>query len=233
MKAIFKREFKAYFHTPVGFVLIAAYAFFLGLNFSLLFQYGQPLITEIIAGVSTVAAFVTPVLTMRLISDDRRQKVDQVLLTSPVTPFGIVMGKYLAALAVFAIGFAPTIIFEIVFATYCKVNVLAYFYALLGMILLGGALIAIGMFISSLTESPVIAAILTFFTNILIIYTASLSSMTSKAFLAKILNAMALIQAYENFTTAVFAPKDIIYFLSYSAVFIFLTVRSVESRRWA
>lgn len=233
MIAIFKREFKAYFATPIGFIVLAAYYFFLGLYFELIYGYGSPDINSIIVAMSTVVVFTMPVITMRLMSEDRRQKVDQALLTAPVKLTGIVFGKFLAALAVFALGFVPTLIFELIVASYVTVNVLSFIYALFGMLLLGAALIAIGMFISSLTESSVISAILTLVVNILVLYMSSFASMIQVEWIAGIVEKAAFITAFENFGNEIFSVADVVYFLSIIAAFLFLSVRSLEKRRWA
>ena len=170
---------------------------------------------------------------MRLISEDRRQKVDQALLTAPVKLLSIVLGKYFAALALFAIGFAPTLIFELIVATYVKVNFMSYLYSLIGVLLLGSAFIAIGMFISSLTESSVVAAILTYIINFLILYLSTFSSLVEVKWVAAILEKAAIMTVFENFSQNIFSIADIIYFLSITAAFIFLTVRSLEKRRWS
>ena len=114
MSAIFKREFKSYFCTPVGYIVVAALYFFLGLYFSMIYSYGSPNIEMVIISMSTVVIFVMPIITMRLMSEDRRQKVDQALLTAPVSLTSVVLGKFFAALAVFALGFLPTVVFEII-----------------------------------------------------------------------------------------------------------------------
>lgn len=233
MTAVFKREFKSYFSTPIGYIVVAAYFFFLGLYFTFYYSGGSPDIASLISGMSTIAIFTVPILTMRLMSEDRRQKVDQALLTAPVSLTGIVMGKFLAALAVYAIGFAPTVIFEIIIMSYVTVNIMSYIYALIGIILLGGALIAIGMFISSLTESSVISGILTLVINILIIFMSSFSSMVSAEWLATAINKLAIMSAFENFITSMFSIENIVYFLSIMAIFIFLSIRSLEKRRWS
>ncbi|MBR4973199.1 MAG: ABC transporter permease [Clostridia bacterium] len=233
MTAVFKREFKSYFSTPIGYIVVAAYFFFLGLYFTFYYSGGSPDIASLISGMSTIAIFTVPILTMRLMSEDRRQKVDQALLTAPVSLTGIVMGKFLAALAVYAIGFAPTVIFEIIIMSYVTVNIMSYIYALIGIILLGGALIAIGMFISSLTESSVISGILTLVINILIIFMSSFSSMVSSEWLATAINKLAIMSAFENFITSMFSIANIVYFLSIMAIFIFLSIRSLEKRRWS
>lgn len=233
MIAIFKREFKSYFLTPIGYIVIAAFFFFLGLFFSVFYSNGSPEISYVISQLSTIAVFTIPILTMRLMSEDRRQKVDQSLLTAPVSLTGIVLGKFFAALAVFAIGFIPTVIFEAIIMSYVPVNIAEYLYALIGILLLGGVLISIGMFISSLTESSVISGILTLVINILIIYMSSFSSMVKQEWLAKILDKLAIMTAFENFSTNILSISNIIYFLSIIAIFIFLSVRSLEKIRWA
>ena len=230
MSAVFKREFRSYFSTPIGFIVLAAFYFFLGLYFSLIYSYGSPDIATVIVAMSTVIVFAMPILTMRLMSEDRRQKVDQALLTAPVSLTSIVLGKFFAALAVFAIGFAPTLVFEIIVASYVTVNIMSYIYALFGMLLLGSALIAIGMFISSLTESAVISAILTLVINILVLYMSSFASMVS---VATIIEKAAFITAFENFGQNIFSVADVVYFVSISAAFLFLCVRSLDKRRWA
>ncbi|MBR6902322.1 MAG: ABC transporter permease [Clostridia bacterium] len=233
MLAIFKREFKAYFTTPIGFIVLAAYYLFLGIYFSIIYMAGSPDIPSLLIAMSVVVTFTVPILTMRLMSEDRRQKVDQVLLTSPVKLSSIVFGKFLAALCVFALGFAPTVIFEIIVASYVSVNVLSFIYALLGMLLLGSALISIGMLVSSLTESSVVAAILTLVINILVLYMSSLSSIINISWISAIAKKAAFISAVESFSKSVFSIPDIVYFLSITAAFLFLCVRSLEKRRWA
>ncbi len=233
MKAVFKREFNAYFATPIGYIVLTAYYFFLGLYFMMIYSYGSPYVVDVIMAMSTIVVFTVPVLTMRLMSEDRRQKVDQALLTAPVKLGGIVMGKFFAALAVYALGFAPTIIFEIIVATKVSVNLLSYVYTLFGMILLGGALIAIGMFISSLTESSIVSMILTLIVNILALYMRSLASMIKVDWISKIAEKVAFISVVESFGAETFSIPDVVYFLSIIAAFLFLSVRSLEKRRWA
>lgn len=233
MTAIFKREFKAYFATPIGCIILAAYYLFLGIYFELLYSYGAPYIQDIILAMTTIIVFTVPVITMRLMSEDRRQKVDQALLTAPVKLSGIVLGKFFAALAVFALGFAPTVIFEIIFAIHVSVNVLHYLYALIGILLLGAALISIGMFISSLTESPIVSVILTLVVNILILYMDSFASMISVGWISNIASKMAFVGAVESFGQQLVSIPDIIYFLSITVAFLFLSVRSLEKRRWS
>ena len=233
MTAIFKREFKAYFSTPIGYIFLAAFYFFLGIFFFTLFSNGSPAISEILSSMSTVIFFLLPVITMRTMSEDKRQKIDQILLTSPVKLSSIVLGKFFAALAVFAIGFAPTLIFEIIFAAFVSVNIFAYLYSLLGIMLLGGTLIAIGIFISSLTESTVVSAIITFLINIVLILITLFTSIIQNETIVKIISAISFTNVFQSFSDTIFSIADIIYFLSFIAAFLFLSVRSLEKRRWS
>ena len=233
MLAIFKREFKAYFSTPIGYIVLAAFYFFTGLYFSALYASGIPQVEWVISEMLTVTIFIMPIITMRLMSEDRRQKVDQALFTAPVKLTSIVLGKFLAALSVFALGFVPTVIFEVIVLSYVNVNVLTFFYALLGILLLGSTLIAIGMFISTLTESSVVSAILTLVINILVLYMSNFAQMISVQWISKIIEKMAFINMFASFGENLFSVPDICYFLSITAAFLFLCVRALEKRRWA
>ena len=233
MLAIFKREFKSYFTTPIGFVILAVFTFFEGLFFSAIYNQGAPEVQSIIGAMSTIAIFATPFMTMRLFSEDRRQKVDQALLTAPVKVSGIVLGKFLAALALFALGFALTLVFQLIITTYVTVNWLIYLYALFGILLLGSVMISIGMYISSLTESPIISAALTIGIFMAIMFLGSYASTINIAWLQTATSAISFIDRFNNFTTGILDPTDIVYMLSITGLFIFLTVRSVEKRRWA
>lgn len=237
MIAIFKREFKTYFTTPVGYVVLAAFYAFLGLMFYTSYIQGSPDIASVISGTSIMSLFFIPILTMRLICEDRRQKVDQALMTAPVKLISVILGKFFAALSVYAICFAPTVVYELIFASKVKVNIMTYIYSLLGALLLGAALISIGMFISCLTESSAIAAILSIVINIVVILMPSFASMVENnkffSWLSPVFNKMAFVNAYESFNNNIFKLADIIYFLSIVAIFIFLSVRSLEKRRWS
>lgn len=234
MLAIFKRELKAYFATPIGYIVLAAYFFFLGMYFRLYYYYGSPDIQDIIIGsMAMVIVFTIPILTMRLMSDEKRQKIDQALLTAPVKLSSIILGKFLAAFSLYTLCFSPTIIFEIIIKSKVDVSVFNYIYALIGALLLGGALIAIGLFISSLTESAVISAILTLVINILILYMGNFASLVNVQWLSNLFSKLAFINATESFAQQQFSIPNIIYFLSIIAIFLFLSVRSLEKRRWA
>ncbi len=233
MTAIFKREFKSYFTTPVGFVIVAAFAFFSAMFFTVIYSVGAPEVESVISAMSTVAIFATPFITMKLFSDDRRAKTDQALLTAPVSVWGIVFGKFFAALALFALGFSLTLIFQLIVSFYVGVNWLVYLYALLGVLLLGSVMISVGMFISTLTESAIISAALTFVVFLSIMFLGSYASAVSSQALQTIAQAISFIDRFNGFTDGILNLTDIIYMVSVTALFVFLSVRSVEKRRWA
>ena len=233
MKAIFKREFKSYFTSPLGYVYLAIFFFFEGMYFSTLYSYGSPNVEVIYASLSTVVMLVTPVITMRLLSEDRRQKVDQALLTAPVSVAGIVMGKFLGAFSVFALAFSPCLLFELIVGIMAEVNLLLFLNGTIGMLLIGAALIAIGMFISALTESPIISCILALVFFLLLMVLPNIASLTGLDWVVTVAEKIAFLNLMSNFTEAVFHIIDVVYLASIAAVFIFLSVRAVEKRRWA
>lgn len=255
MKAVFKRELKSYFNTPLGFVVLAAYYLILGIfYYEYLYLNGSPEISVLIIAMYSIVEFTVPIITMRLLSEERRNKTDQVLLTSPVSLTGIVMGKFLAAFTLYAIAFAPTVIFEIISASYVSVNILSYLYSLFGILLMGAAFISVGMFVSSLTESPVVSAFMMYVVVFIVSVSGNLASAVTKrstsstsglvnlankflnvliTCVQKFLSAINIEERITSFAQPVFSVPHVIYFLSASAVFLFLSVRSLEKRRWA
>ena len=233
MKAIFKREFMSYFKTPVGYIFLAAYYLFLGLFFLAYYNSGSPDMPGLIISMALVVTFTLPIITMRLFSEDRRQKTDQLIFTSPVSITSVVFGKYFAAMCIYAIGFAPTVVFELIIKSYVSVSLFGYVYALFGMMLLGSALIAIGMLVSSLTESPAVAAILALAINIFALYVSLISLLINVKWLSAVAEKIAFVTAVQSFAKSVLSVPNIVYFLSITAAFLFLTVRSLEKKRWA
>lgn len=233
MGAIFKREFKAYFTSPVGYIVLAAFLFFFGMSFTSMYAGGSADIYYVFSGIFTVVVLAIPILTMRLMSEDKRQKVDQALLTAPVRLSSIVLGKYLAALAVFSVAFAITLVYQLIFALYVTPDWTIYLGNLVGILLFGSALIAIGLFISSLTDSQVVAALGSLAVSLVLIMIDSISQLTSSAFITTIVGWISFSGRYQAFVNGIFDLSNVIYFLSLTAVFLFLSVRVLEKKRWA
>lgn len=232
MLAVFKREFKAYLTAPIGYIVLAVNFFFLSVYFTYIYSYGSSAIEDVITSMYFIIVFTMPVITMRLFSEDRKQKADQVLFTSPVTIWGITAGKFLAALCLYALSLSPTLLFEGIILIHVSVNVLPYLYSLFGALLLGGALISIGMFISSLTESVAVAAIFTLIVNIIVVFANSFAAIIGNDTVTAILSKIAFVDVASRFSVQVFSVPDVVYFLSIIAAFLFLSVRSVDRKRW-
>ncbi|MBR6694219.1 MAG: ABC transporter permease subunit [Clostridia bacterium] len=234
MIAIFKREFKAYFTSPLGYLVIAVLALFEGLSFIYMYAAGYAENEYVLTAQTSWVAIAIPVLTMRLFSEERRQKTDQVLLTSPVSLWGIVFGKFLASFAVFAIGFAPTFIYQMILTTKVEaLNWLLYLGALFGMMLYGAALIAICMFISALTESQVVAAVISLVVSMVLINIDSLAQMTGFSFIINLSGYLSFLGRYNAFYMGYLDFSNIVYFASVAFLFMFLSVRMLEKKRWA
>lgn len=236
MSAIFKREFKAFFTSPVGYFVLAVLFCFSGYYFFLYNMLSRSAdLSGVFGGLFTIVLLlVLPILTMRLISDDKRQKTDQALLTAPVSLVGIALGKFLAALLIFAIGISITIVFAIIIAFQVSPDWLVIIGNYLGLLLLGGMIIAIGLFISSLTESQFIAALGTFVVSFALIMVDSLASVFSSVkLISTIVSFISVSSRYNDFTSGVINYDNIVFFLSMQALFVFLTVRVLDRKRWS
>ena len=234
MVAVFKREFKSYFTNPLGFIIIAVFTACSGVAYYMVFRAGSPDVQGVINFVaSTVTLLATPFISMRLISEDRRQKVDQVLFTAPVTVTGIVLGKFLAAMALYTVGLAALFVYPFITAFHISIDWVIYLYARLGILCLGAVMISIGMFISSLTESPVVSAASTFAVFLAVMLFGSYTAGSTSPVIEFITKAISFIDRFYSFISGVADLSDLVYMLSVAALFVFLTVRSVERRRWA
>ena len=163
MAAIYKRELKSCFHSMIGYVFIAFLVAFAGIYFMAYnLNYGYPYFSYVLSGITFIYLIAIPVLTMRSFAEDRKSKTDQLLLTSPVGLGEIVMGKYLAMVTILAIPCVIYLIFPLIIKAQGTAYIAVDYLSILVFFLLGCVYIAIGMFISSLTQSQIIAAIGTF-----------------------------------------------------------------------
>ena len=225
---------RAYFTSLISYVFFAAFFVIEGFMFSAVYKAGSTTVYAIpFMYPLYLTVFLIPLLTMRTISEDKRQKVDQVLLTAPISVTSLIMGKFWACLSVYAIANAPLLIFQIIVSYQATVNWLLFLYAILGTLLLGATLIAMGIFISSLTESTALAAVLSVIANIVLMFVSTIFELVGIDWLTKIASALALIDRYAAFSDSILKVEDLVYYITVIAVFIFLSVRSVEKRRWA
>lgn len=163
MTAIFKREFKSCFTGMIGWVIAAVSLFFLGLYFTnrnLL--YASSDFASVLYTMTMILLFLLPAISMRSFAEERKNKTDQLLLTSPVSIPAIVAGKFLAELAVFALPLAAAVVMPLLLQAFGTVSLVAAYSALLGYLLLSGACLAVGTWISALTENQILAYLATF-----------------------------------------------------------------------
>lgn len=235
MSAIFKRELRSYFNSPVGYVCVAALAALYGfLYYAIVMTYGTTsYISLVYQNMFSFCMMIIPVITMRSMTDDRKNKTDQALLTAPVSVKGIVMGKFFACFCVYLIatslGLLPAVALT-AFSSPAWGEIIGNY---LGTLLYGGAMISIGVFISSLTVSQIIAALGTFIVSVFLMYIDSLASAVSSSFVSTVVDWISFNTRYSTFTQGIFSLSAAVFFLSVMAVFIFLTARRLESRRWS
>jgi len=287
MIGIYKKELKTYFSTPTGYVfmgfflLIAGFFFAISNLFSMSADYNGML-----GNLTFIFLIVVPILTMRLLSEEMRQKTDILLLTSPLNVNEIVIGKYLAALTVFLITLLITCLYPIMMSFFGEIAVWEIIGGYIGFFLLGSTFIAIGLFISSLTDNQVIAAVVTFSVLLLlwvidslqsIVPTTTLSGVVFAAvlviavalwlysaarniyvslgvivagaatilgiyalnkdvytgFIGKVIAWFSLMSRYQDFSLGLLSLSPIVYYITFSIAFVFLTAMQIEKKRWS
>lgn len=288
MGAVYKKELRSYFKNMIGCIVVAFMLLFIGIfSISLNFKNGYPNFEYSLSSLSFVLLFIVPVLTMRAVADERHQRTDTLLYSLPLSMTKIIMGKYFAMLTVFAVPTGVMLLYPLIMSLYGKVSLLTTFSAIFAFFLLGAALIAIGLFMSSLTESQVIAAVLSFgalllcnlmsglatmvpataiasfiaFTLLVVAAALLVYYMTKNYWLSFIIAAvlelilvifyvsdpssfnglfatfmtwLSLFERFDNFVySGIFDMTAVVYYISVSAVFVFLTVRVMDKRRWS
>jgi len=233
MSAILKREFMAYFRAPLGYVFICAMYFFTGYYFFTYNIYNNTTDTStLFSMLFSVVLFLVPILTMRLLSEERRAKTDQTLLTSPVSRLGIILSKYFAALCVYALSISGTLIMAVVLQRYSQPDWPVVIGNFTGLLLLGAALIAVCLFISALTENQVVAAVGGFGASLFLILLDAMQYVVANRTLRIVLNHMSFNGRYRGFTIGVIGFADVCFFVSIAVCFLGLTVIVLERRRW-
>ena len=236
MSAIFKREFKAYFQTVIGWLFIAATLCIYGLYFYVYnLVYGKTSIANTLSAISFIFLITVPVLTMRILAEERKNKTDQMIFTAPVSVGKVVTAKFLAMGAVYSICIAVIAVTPLILSAFGTVSLAENYVAILGFWLYGLGCIAIGMFVSSLTESQVIAAVLSFALLFVGYMMGSICSLISSSgnIITKILSCYDLTSKLDNFSAGMLDGGGIIYYLTLILLFLFLTVQSIQKRRWS
>lgn len=236
MIAVFKREWKSYFQNIIGWLFIAAILALYGLYF---FVYnlrgGYPYISYSLSAIAFIMLIAVPILTMRSLAEERHSKTDQLVLTAPVSLGKIVLGKYLAMVGIYTVSMAVVCITPLILSIYGTVPMGESSTAIFGFWLYGCACIAIGMFLSSLTESQVIAAVLTFGVLFLGYMMAGIMQVISQEgnILTKILGAYDIYTPMEKFMNGSLDLGSVVYFASLIGLSLFLSCQAIQKRRWS
>ncbi len=261
--AIAKKELNVYFTTPLAYAMFAVMTVFASYFFiaavkqfleasMMAMQMPQYVpadrlnltdfvVAPVVFNTGIIVAMVAPFLSMRLLAEEKRQRTFELLMTAPVRPLEIVMGKYLGGLAIMAVTIGLTMLHPIVLSAFASgsgtggsggIEWQTTFAAFGGLFLWSAAAMAIGMFISSLTDSQAVAAIISLML-LLLLWLASWMAGGADGAMREVLTFLSASQHLVNFVKGVFDLKDLTYFLSWIVLAVFLTHRSVEAQRWA
>ncbi len=234
MGAIYRREIGAFFSSSIAYIFLAVFYIFSGLFFSLdNIAVGSTNLSGVFSTLFFISIFLIPILTMRLFSEEKRQRTEQGLLTAPVSLTGIVLGKYFAALTMFVIAVSIVFIYGLILSLFGTVAWLTLISNYLAVLLVGAAFIAIGLFVSSLTENQVAAAVGGIVCLAMLFLIDVVASFVKIGWLQSVLYDLSFYTRYYEFTCGIFNLSSVLFYLSTAVLFNFFTVRVFEKRRWS
>ncbi len=248
---IFKKELRLYFTSPVAYVVLTIFLVIAGWFFYNIFAYftlasmqsamnpamarelnvTDSVLRPLVSNISVILLLLMPLVTMRLFAEERRSGTIELLLTYPVRDGAVLVGKYLAALALYALMLALTLLYPGIVVYFARLEWGPLVSGYVGLLLMGGTFIAVGIFASSLTENQIVASITTF-GILLILWVIGWSADYVGGVWGKVLQHLSLIEHNDNFAKGVLDTKDVLYYLNFIALALFLTLRSLEARRW-
>jgi ABC-2 type transport system permease protein len=246
--AIAHKELKAYFASPIAYIVIGFFVLLFGFFFytmllvfnqqSMMGMEGGPsrnvneqMIRPVFLNASVILLFVLPMVTMRTYSEEKRSGTIELLLTAPLTDFQIILGKFLGAMALYAAMLAVTFVHMLVLYAFGSPEWIPIATSYLGMLLMGGCFISVGLLISSLTKNQIVAGMITFGVFLLlwvINWIGSFSGPTTQ----QVLDYLSITNHLDDFTRGIIDTKHLVYYLSFIAFGLFLTARSVDTERW-
>ncbi len=232
MYSVFKKEFKSYFTSPTAYVMIGLFILISSIIFYVNLVSQTAEYNFNLNYMSLILILIVPILTMKILADERKSGTEVLLITSPTSLTSIVVGKYLAAFAVFLVMTAITFIYPIILAAYGEPSAAEIIGGYVGFILVGASFIAFGLFASSLTESQIISAIVSV-VCLLIMWLLQGIAPALGGVWSGILNWFSLYSRTEDFFAGILSLGPVVYYLSFSAVFVFLAIRVIEKRRWS
>jgi ABC-2 type transport system permease protein len=249
--AIYRRELAWFFNSAVAyavftvFVLVAGYFFYNLLGYFNLASIqamqnpaGAPdlnltdsVVRPLFGNLSTILILILPLLTMRLLSEERRSGTAELLFTFPISDWDVIVGKYLATLTVYAVMVLLTLLYPLLLWKYASPEPGPLFTGYLGLLLIGAAYIAMGLFFSSLSDSQLVAGVSTFGCGLLFLIVAWISPFVSPA-AATVLGQLSILQHFDSFSKGILDSNDTIFYLNFTAFFLFLSSRVLDSNRW-
>jgi ABC-2 type transport system permease protein len=247
--AIAQKELKSYFASPIAYVIIGFFALVFGWFYIVSVNYfmqaslqmGLPgqgqinvnamAIRPLLANVSVVALFVLPLITMRTYSEEKRSGTIELLLTSPLTDFQIIMGKFLGAVGLYALMLGVTVVHMGLLFVYGNPEWKPIVTGYLGLLLMGGSFISMGLWISSMTKNQIVAGMVTF-ALFLLMWTINWAVDSAGPVMQKVLQAVSITGHFDDFSKGVVSLSNLVYYLSFIGFGLFLTAKSVDSERW-
>lgn len=233
MGAIYRREMGAFFTSGLAYVFLSVFTLLSGIFFFFgVIGSATSNMSSMFSSMFMIVLFLIPILTMKLMSEEKKNRTDQGLLTAPIGLWSIVMGKYFAALTLFIIAESVVFIYSIIIAVYGEVlwaSLLGNYFA---MLFLGSAFIAVGLFVSSLTENQMASAVASMLALFVLYLFDSLASNISNEYIQKAMLSLSFYSRYIEFTQGVFNLSSVVFFISVAFIFNFFTVRVLDKRRW-
>ena len=232
MCAIYKKELRAYLTSMTGYIFMAVLLAVTSLYYvANCLVGGYPVFGAVLSSVYFVLLIIVPVLTMRSMAEEKRQKTDQLLMTAPVSLWKIVLGKYLAMITIFLIPMAVICLYPLILLQFGSVSLPMAYTAILGYTLFGAACLAIGLFLSAVTESQVIAAVLTFGVLFFLNMASGIANVIgASGILSSVFNALCIYQPFINFVQGMFDLTGVIYYVTIIALALFLTVQLLQKK---
>ena len=233
MLAIYKRELKAYMTSVIGYAFIALFLAVSGALFVYTTMYSMTAnSSSYFTMMMLFFVVLLPLLTMKSFSEEKKLRTEQLLMTAPISIFGMVMAKYLAALTVFSASMVAAVLPFGILYRYAAVKTAVLLGNLVAILLVGGAILAIGIFVSALTENQLTASVGTVGLVLVFFVISLLNTVIPVYFIRFILSGVSIFARYQNFTQGVFDFAALFYYLSVAAVFLFLTMRIFDRRRY-
>ncbi len=230
--AIVRREFVGYFRSPIPYLILTIYLGASGAFFYLgVATQGEASLRSLVPTLSILLVILSPALTMRLLAEENKSGTLEVLMTDPITEWQLVLGKFFGSLAFFAILVSVCLLYGVFYEIYGDPDWTPLLWACAGLLLFGSMMIGVGLFASSLTRNQVVAYVVAFVALLSFFLVDDVAGMAGGE-IAKIGERIGVQEHIDSFQKGQIDSRDLIYFLSLVTLFLFLTVRVVESRRW-